>query len=233
MGPFRTVRRKYCRSVDGWCISLAYIVVVANWRRRRVKNILTALLKRLESAWFAHDTNRDITSDVAVTIIGSGLGTAIVAAFLKKRFDSQLETHKALLQRSGKVHERQVDALLKIHSKLEEALFYLQRVAGAAKFAGEVSDKELLARMSQPLAAASEEFSKNRLLVSESLEQKLDEFFNKMLSGGMTMNLALDPMVPNGDPRAKLWDEARQTAYKDLPSILKAIRAEARAVIHG
>ena len=42
------------------------------------------------------------------------------------------------------------------------------------------------------------------------------------------MNLALDPMVPNGEPRAKLWDEARQTAYKDLPLVLQAIREEAR-----
>ncbi len=40
-------------------------------------------------------------------------------------------------------------------------------------------------------------------------------------------------MIPNGDPRAKLWDEARGTAYKELPTILKAISDEARAVIHG
>jgi hypothetical protein len=178
-------------------------------------------------------TTETLLLTFAVTIIGSGLGTTIVAALFKKRFDTQLESHKALLQRGGRIHERQVDALLPIHSKLEEALFYLQRAAGAAKFAGEVSDKELLERMGRSLAEASGEFSKNRLLIGESLEQKLDEFFNKMFSGGMTMNLALDPMVPNGDPRAKLWDEARETAYKDLPSILKAIRDEARAVIHG
>ena len=169
----------------------------------------------------------------AVTVVGSGLGTTIVAALFKKRFDTQLETHKALLQRGGRIHERQVDALLKIHSKLEEALFYLQRAAGAAKFAGEVSDEELLARMSQPLAAVSEEFSKNRLLVSGTLEQKLDEFFNKMVLAGMSVNLALDPMVADGEPRAKLWDEARETAYGEIPPLLKAIREEARAVIHG
>ena len=169
----------------------------------------------------------------AVTIIGSGLGTTIIGALFKRRFDSQLETQKALLQRSGKIHERQVDALLVIHSKLEEALFYLQRAASAGKFAGEASDKELLERMGRTLGAASEEFSKNRLLISESLGQKLDELFNKILSGGSNLNLALDPMVPNGEPRAKIWDEARQTAYKDVPGVLKAIRDESRAVIHG
>ncbi len=165
----------------------------------------------------------------AVTIVGSGLGTVIVAAFL----NSQLETRKAFLQRSGKIHERQVDALLQIHSKLEEPLSYLQGAAGAGKFGGQASDKELLERMGRSLLEAYTEFSKSKLLLSESLEQKLDKFFNKMLSGGMTANLALDAMVANGDPRAKLWDEARETAYKELPSILKAIKDEARALIHG
>jgi hypothetical protein len=169
----------------------------------------------------------------ALTIIGSGLGTAMVGAFLKKRFDTQLETHKALLLRSGRIHERQVDALLPIHSKLEEALFYLQRAAGAGKFAGEASDKELLSRMGSSLAVASQEFSKNRLLVSGTLEQKLDEFFNKMVSAGIDMNLALDPMVADGEPRAKFWDKARETAYREIPPILTAIREEARALIHG
>ncbi len=169
----------------------------------------------------------------ALTIIGSGLGTAMVGAFLKRRFDTQLETHKALLQRGGRIHERQVDALLPIHSKLEEALFYLQRAAGALKIQGEASDKELLSRMGRSLADASEAFSKSRLLISESLGQKLDEFFNKMVLAGMDMNLALNPMVADGEPRAKLWDKAREAAYREIPPILTAIREEARALIHG
>jgi hypothetical protein len=170
---------------------------------------------------------------LAVTVVGSGLGTTMVGAWFKRRFDSQLETQKALLQRSGKIHERQMDALLAINSKLEEALFYLQRAASAGKFAGEASEKELLQRMARSLGTASEEFSKNRLLVSESLEEKLDDFFKKMFSGGISLNLALDPMVPNGEPRAKLWDDARRTAYKDLPEVLKAIRDEGRTVIYA
>jgi hypothetical protein len=170
---------------------------------------------------------------VAATVVGSGLGTAIVGALLSRRFNTQLETHKALLQRSGRIHERQVDALSTIHSKLEEGLFYLQRATSAGKLQGEVSDKELLARMSRALAPASEELSKNRLLISESLAQKLEAFFNKMVSAGITLNLALDPMVPNGQPRADLWDKARDTAYKEIPPILTTIRDEARGVIHG
>jgi hypothetical protein len=65
------------------------------------------------------------------------------------------------------------------------------------------------------------------------MAQKLDDFFNKMFLGGISLNLALDPMVPSGASRAKLWDDARKTAYKDLPLVLNAIRDEARGVIHG
>jgi len=138
-----------------------------------------------------------------------------------------------LLQRSGKIHERQVDALSIIHAKLDEALFYLQRATSAGKIQGEVSDKELLARMGRALAPASGELAKNRLLISESLAKKLDAFFNKMVLAGITLNLALDPMVPNGQPRADLWDEARDTAHKEIPALLTAIRDEAKGVIHG
>jgi hypothetical protein len=170
---------------------------------------------------------------LAVTVVGSGLGTTIIGALFKKHLDTQLETHKALLQRSGKIHERQVDSLLLIHSKLNDGLFYLQRATGAGKLRGEASDEKLLNRMAENLAAANAEFAKSRLLIAESLGRKLDDFFGKMFSGGMTYNLALDPMEQNGNARAKLVDEARQIAYKELPSLLNAIRDEARKVIHG
>jgi hypothetical protein len=59
------------------------------------------------------------------TLIGSGAGTTLVGFVFKHRFDVQLERQKAFLQRNSKIHERQVDALLAIHSKLNDALFYL------------------------------------------------------------------------------------------------------------
>jgi hypothetical protein len=178
------------------------------------------------------ETTKFVVTIVAA-LVGSGLGTTLIGALFKKRFDAQLETHKALLQRSGRIHERQVDSLLIIHSKVYEALFYLQQAVGAGKFRGEASDEELLNRMAHALGAASTEFAKSRLLISESLGQKLDEFFSKMFSGGITVNLVLDPMVQDGNARAKLVDQGREIAYKELPSVLKAIRDDARAVIHG
>ena len=168
----------------------------------------------------------------AATLVGSGLGTTIVGALFKRRFDAQLETQKALLQRSSRIHERQVDALLAIHAKLEQALFYLQRAASAGKFAGE-SDQDLLQRMAGELAAASGVFSQNKLLIGQELTGKLDQFFNETFSAGMDLNWAEHPMTPNGETRAGFFDKARETAFKKLPSILDAIRIEARAVIHS
>ena len=167
------------------------------------------------------------------TVIGSGLGTTLVGAWFKRKFDVQIETQKALLQRSGKIHERQVDTLCAIHAKLDEALFYLQRAAGTGKLEGQASDKELLDRMARALGEASTEFAKTRLLISEGLGQRLDAFFQKMLFAGIDVRLAIDPMVADGEPRAKLWESAKETAYKEIPDLLKAIRNDARAVIHG
>ncbi len=150
-----------------------------------------------------------------------------------KLLDAQLESQKALLQRSDKIHERQVDSLLDIHAKLDKALFYFQRAASAGKLAGQPSDQELLRMMAENLGAASEEFAKSRLLLSESLGKKLDDFFNKMLSGSMTLNYALSTQMQDPMQRAKWWDEARDTAYKEIPSLLTAIREEAREMIHS
>lgn len=120
-----------------------------------------------------------------VTLVGSGLGTTIVGAWFKKRFDSQLETHKALLQRSGRIHEKQVDALSAIHSKLEHAIYHLQRASSSTKFRGEPTEQEHLVEMSKYLTEAKEEFSKNKLLLSESLGRKLDEFFHIVRQRGV------------------------------------------------
>jgi hypothetical protein len=108
----------------------------------------------------------------------------------------------------------------------------LQRPAGAGRLEGEPDDKTLLQRMSQEFAEASDCFSKNKLLMSPELMRRIDEFFSKMLSAGIDLRLTFEPGM-QGEPRAQLWDQARTIAYKDLPSILEAIRSEARAAIHG
>jgi len=167
-----------------------------------------------------------------LTLVGSGLGTTIMAALLKRRFDKRLELLKAVLERGSRIHERQIDALMTIHSKLEEASFYLQRVASAGRLKGE-DDSQLLERARRALASASAEYSAKRLLFSDTLTSKIDEFFASVLSARVRIDLALDPAIQNGTSRAEFWDKAREAVYRQLPTILEAIRAEAKTVIHG
>jgi hypothetical protein len=166
-------------------------------------------------------------------VIGSGIGTTIVGALFKWKFDKQLETHKAMLQRGSKIHERQVEALLSIYSELDAALFYLQRTAAAGKLRGEADTQELLKRSGDALAKASTEFSKNKLLFSPDLATTLNELFERFISAGIVLNIAFDPMTIDANLRATQWDEARKIAYKDLPPVLAKIEKEARSTIHG
>lgn len=168
----------------------------------------------------------------SLTLIGSGFGTTIVAVLLDRRFDERLELLKAVLQRGSRIHERQIEALMVIHSKLDGASFYLQRVASAGRLKGE-DESQLLQRAGQELASASTEYSAKRLLFSETLTSKIDEFFTSVLSAKVRIDLAMDPTIQDGTARAEFWEKARETVYRQLPVILEAIRVEARTVIHG
>lgn len=130
------------------------------------------------------------------------------------------------------IHKHQVEALLAITPKLEEALFYLQRAASTSKFQGEASDHELLRRMGVALAAATAEYSQKKLLISLPLTHKIDEFFNMVVIAATSLNHAMDPITPNGETRARYWEEAQGIAYRQLPPIFQAIQTESREVIH-
>jgi hypothetical protein len=167
-----------------------------------------------------------------LTLAGSGVGTTIVAALLKRTFDERIELLKAVLERGSRIHERQVEALMAIHSKLEGATFYLQRVASPGRLKGE-DDTSLLQRAAEELASASSQYSEKRLLLSETLTGMIDEFFEKVLSTRVSIDSAMQLMLLDGAVRAAFWQKAQESAYKELPAILGAIRSEARGVIHG
>jgi hypothetical protein len=166
-----------------------------------------------------------------LTLAGSGLGTTIVATILSNRFSKQLELLKSSLQRGSRIHERQMDALLLIHWRLERASYYLQRATSGALFGNETQEG-FLKNIQIDLAAASDEYAQKKLLFSPNLVTRLDEFFKKVQSILQTVSFASDPQMPDGEPRAKLWIQAQEAAYADLPSVLNAISTEARDVIH-
>ena len=167
-----------------------------------------------------------------LTLVGSGLGTTLVAGLLNHRLNQRLELVKAVLERGSRIHERQMDALMTVYSRLEEASFYLQRVASAGRFKGE-DEGQLLQRAGQALASASEEYSAKKLLFSDTLTNGIDEFFNQVLSARVSIGSALDPTLQSAKSVGEFWDRAREAVYKQLPAILDAIRAEAKNVIHG
>ena len=167
----------------------------------------------------------------AVTVLGSGLGTTIIGALFKRRFDAQLERQKALLQRGSRIHERQIDALLAIYSRLERASYFLQRATSSVLLEGETRET-LLQNLARELASASDEYSNKKLLIPPTLTIKLDEFFNRFLSGHIDLTYAMHPSTPGGGQRSGLWEQAKEIAYNGLPPLLRAIEAEARTVIH-
>lgn len=175
----------------------------------------------------------ETTKLLLMFFVGSGFGTTVVGLILKWRFDVRLESLKASLQRTSRVHERQVESLLTIHWKLEEGLFNLQRAASAAKFEGEVGNKEYLERMGRDLGAAADLFSRNGLLFRPELKARLDEFFKEITLAGVNLRLAGDPMVQDGEQRAGYWDRAREIAYREIPPVLEALKEEGRALIFG
>jgi hypothetical protein len=169
---------------------------------------------------------------LALTIVGSGLGTTIVAALFKRRFDTQLERHKALLLRASRVHEKQIDALSEVYSKLERANAFLQRTASSATFAGE--DKMVLMQNAvKELVAASEAYSARKLLIPPTLTKELDTFFGKAVVARLDLSFALSDDLPPGEEKGRLWRNAQKVVFDELSPVLEAIELEARRIIHA
>jgi hypothetical protein len=169
--------------------------------------------------------------DVLGGFIGSGLGTALVGALFKMKFDAQLETQKAFLQRASKVHELQVEALRKLHRHLAEANGHLQIQSRAGNPQSE-DPEERGKQFAKAFNAAQDEFAMSRLLFPLEIVRKCDDFFGKLYEGHVELGFAKDPMTQSGEPRAKLWDRARTIAHRELPALLAEIEKSAREVIH-
>lgn len=135
-------------------------------------------------------------------------------------------------QGNNKLRDRQIDALMKLVPQLDEAFSHLRLIVSAGKVQGQPDDPESARRMAICLASASREFIENRLLISKSLESKINEFFNKMTSASIDLGMIFDPMVQDGNLRAR-WRDSLRNTYKELFSVLEAINDEARAIIHG
>ena len=168
--------------------------------------------------------------EAAVTVVGSGLGTTVVGFFFQRKLDRELEIQKAFLTRTSRVHERQIDALMKLYRDLDKAQGLFQRLTSGSRVAGEVSDDEYHRLLQCAVRSAQDTFSECHLLIPSLLAQQCDAFFATLFNG--QLNLQCAEMVP-GNERAELFQDARDTAFKQMPALLQQIENDARSLIHG
>lgn len=167
-----------------------------------------------------------------VSIIGSGLGTTGVALLFKRKFDRELETHKAFLTRAANVHGRMIDTLANLNRHLYEAQGFFQRMTSAGRFKSEISPEAYDELLAKAMQSAYNELLQGRLFIPPALVQECDSFFDTVLKGRLKFSIAQDPMM---DPlkRAEFWQAAATVAHQQVPKILQQIEEAARTVIHG
>lgn len=174
----------------------------------------------------------ELVSIALTTLLGSGVATAIVGAFFKRRFDRELEYQRAVLERESRVHEQQVMALVKLDKHVRAALGYLEVMSKSVVFRGE-DPATYPAKFRDEMAATHEELALARLLLPPSLTEQLERLFKKMFEGQIALSFFYDRSTPDGPERAAHWERAKAIAYQELPVLIAAIEREARVVIHG
>lgn len=106
-------------------------------------------------------------AQLLATVIGSGIGTALVGAFLKYSLDRKLELQRAYLSRSTKVHERQVETLCKLHGYFTEIRSFLQLTQKSYVVEGEKTE-EYPKRLFEAMNHARDTLTFGRLLIPDS-----------------------------------------------------------------
>ena len=167
-----------------------------------------------------------------LTLLGSGVGTAIVSLIFKQKYDRQLEQQKSYLARGTRLHERTVDTLIRLYSALYKAQAYLQIMSGSAVYEG-VTTNDYSKLLVEAIVLARDELLVGRLLIPVELVERCDHLFKTLLDGRASLDYATDPMVIDGNQRKRLFDAASGVAYKEVPALLAELEATARAIIHS
>jgi SEFIR domain len=126
-----------------------------------------------------------------------------------------------------------VATLTKLDLNLREAMDYLQAMARAAKFEGEVSD-EVYARLSNAAAdSARATLAEGRLFIPQQIVEQCERFLGCLLQGLLNHGNARREHIIDGHQRAAFWNKAGDIAYKKLPMILKEFETAARGLINN
>src|SRR5208283_193175 len=113
-----------------------------------------------------------------------------------------------------------VAMLTKLDLHLREAMDYLQAMARAAKFEGEVSDEEYSRLCNAAADSARTALAEGRLFIPPQLVEQCERFLRCLLQGLINHAGARRKDTVDGHPRAAFWDKAGDIAYTELPMIL-------------
>src|SRR3979409_1224979 len=103
-------------------------------------------------------------SILLTSIVGSGAGTTLVALLIKRKVDRELEIQKAFLQRTSRVHEKQVDILAKVYYHLWEAHAFLLLMSASVHMPNE-KPEEYPGKFSAAIVAARDALFGGRVLI--------------------------------------------------------------------
>ena len=135
-------------------------------------------------------------------------------------------------RRGSRVHEMQVRALTRLYADLSEAHAYFQEMTKSVRYEGE-DPRENEKRFLDAAERAVIGYRETRLLLPVELADKCEAFFPKINEGLHHRYMAQSGLIPSGPERADAWRKAVETAYRDLPALLRSIEGAARVVIHG
>jgi hypothetical protein len=197
-------------------------------------------------------TNAELTSWIegAALLLIPGAG-AYLGSYLRKKGEN-LATHEdinnlvvqvsavttatkqieAKIDRASRIHERQLDTLLKLNRHLHEAQGFFKRMTASGRIAGEIPVNEYGVLLVKALDAARDELLNGGLLLPLPLLEQCDTFFNAMLDGQINFGMA-NETIANPNDRAKFWNAAAGVAHQRVPNILRQIDEAARSLIHG
>lgn len=169
---------------------------------------------------------------VVLSILSSRLSATIVGAVIKRKLDRELELQKALLQRNGRVYERQLDTLTRLYRHLWDVHAYAQLMSKQGVVAGE-NTEEYPAKLASAVASSRDELFGSRLLLPESLAAQCEKVLEETFQWQMLLSSARDPMVQDGYERRALFNRAQEKAFQSIPKLLRDMEVEARRLIHN
>ena len=132
----------------------------------------------------------------------------------------------------SRLHERQMDALMRLGDDFRRVVDYLQSMTRSVGFERELSKDEYSVLSEQAVASAYEMFTKVRLLIPASLAAECERFFGSVSECKSNFDTARHPATVDGHQRAAFWNRAATIAHKELPGILERIEQGARNLIH-